>query len=131
VGNNASGLLRPDKIIIYIHDFDALQEQPRNSQASLGCPAQGVPFTARSTTMTGWSSWGIDPLAERAALAWQERESWRLWVTTVLRPRFGGQGAQTAGLQRGDMRWSASAWICRHPDVDAPGVIRQLATTEG
>jgi hypothetical protein len=29
-------------------------------------------------------SWGIDPPRQKGALSWQERESWRLWITNRL-----------------------------------------------
>jgi hypothetical protein len=29
-------------------------------------------------------SWGFDPPPDKGALAWRERESWRLWVTNRL-----------------------------------------------
>jgi len=46
----------PGKIIIYIHDFDALvRKQPRNCRR-LGVPGSGVPFTAAiKQRMTVWS----------------------------------------------------------------------------
>lgn len=101
VGNNASGLLRPDKIVIYFHDFEALQEAAKEIRGRLaGCPAQGVPFTAGIDKDDALVSWGVDPQAERAALAWQERESWRLWVTNRLATALlAAKGTQTAGLQ--------------------------------
>jgi len=101
VGNDASGLLRPDKILIYFHDFEALQETARKIRARLaGCPAQGVPFTAAIDNDDGLLSWGVDPQAERATLAWQERESWRLWVTNRLATALlAARATQTAGLQ--------------------------------
>jgi hypothetical protein len=101
MGNDASGLLRPDKIVIYFHDFKALQETAKEIRTRLaGCPAQGVPFTAAIDDGDGLLSWGIDPQAERATLAWQERESWRLWVTNRLATALlAARATQTAGIQ--------------------------------
>jgi hypothetical protein len=84
VGNNAAGVLRPDKIVIYFWDFESLNQTARQIATRLeGCPPQGVPFTA-CVTDDGLLSWGIDPLPQEGVLAWQERESWRLWVTNRL-----------------------------------------------
>jgi hypothetical protein len=84
VGNDATGVLRPDKMVIYFWDFESLCETAGQISTRLGdCPPQGVPFTA-CITQDGLLSWGIDPLPEKGALAWQERESWRLWVTNRL-----------------------------------------------
>jgi hypothetical protein len=83
-GDDALGLLRPDKIIIYFWDFETLSEAAKQIAARLaGCPAQGVPFTA-DITEGSLLSWGIDPPPERFSLPWQERESWRLWLTNRL-----------------------------------------------
>jgi hypothetical protein len=85
VGNDAVGLLRPDKIVIYFWNFEALREAAKRIAGCLaGFPAQGVPFTAGIGEDNGLLSWGVDPPPEKGALAWQERESWRLWVTNRL-----------------------------------------------
>lgn len=84
VGDDASGMLRPDKIVIYYYDFETLQQEANLISDRLSfCPAQGVPFTA-AITQDGLLSWGIDPRREQGVLAWQERESWRLWITNRL-----------------------------------------------
>jgi len=84
IGKNVYGLLRPDKIVAYFWSLDALKETADKLTRLLdGCPAQGVPFTAQLTD-NGLLSWGIDPPAEQQTLVWQERESWRLWVTNRL-----------------------------------------------
>jgi hypothetical protein len=84
VGNDAAGLLRPDKIVIYFWDLEAVRQSAEEIARRLtGVPAQGVPFTA-GIGDDGLLSWGIDPPAAKAALAWQERESWRLWITNRL-----------------------------------------------
>jgi hypothetical protein len=83
-GNDASGLLRSDKIVIYFWTLDDLQETAQQLAARLpGCEAQGVPFTA-AIGESGLLSWGIDPLPDTGVLEWQEKESWRLWVTNRL-----------------------------------------------
>lgn len=84
VGKDVYGLLRPDKIVAYFWSLDTLKEAAGHLIRRLdGCPAQGVPFTAQLTN-DGLLSWGIDPPADQQTLVWQERESWRLWVTNRL-----------------------------------------------
>jgi hypothetical protein len=84
VGCDATGLLRPDKLVLYFHDFDPLEQTARDIARRLsGCAAHGVPFTA-AIGDDGLLSWGVDPLPERGALSWQGSVSWRLWVTNRL-----------------------------------------------
>ena len=84
VGCDASGLLRPDKLVLYFSDFEPLEQAARDIALRLsGRAAHGVPFTA-AITSDGLLSWGVDPLPEKGALSWQEQESWRLWVTNRL-----------------------------------------------
>jgi hypothetical protein len=84
VGWDAAGLLRPDKMVAYFWNLEPLQEAAHQIGKRLaGCAAQGVPFTA-SLQNDGLLSWGIDPLPEKGTLSWQERPSWRLWITNRL-----------------------------------------------
>ena len=84
VGKDVYGLLRPDKIVVYFDRFEPLREAADRLQRRLdGCPAHGVPFTAELAG-GGLLSWGTDPPRPRQALDWQERESWRLWLTNRL-----------------------------------------------
>jgi hypothetical protein len=81
VGDDGYGLLRPDKIVVYFRSFAALEETGRRIAARLpDCPAQGVPFTA-ALEGSRLLSWGVDPPKQNGVLAWQERESWRMWIT--------------------------------------------------
>jgi hypothetical protein len=75
------GLLRPDKIgRLLFRSFAALEETGRRIAARLpDCPAQGVPFTA-ALEGSRLLSWGVDPPKQNGVLAWQERESWRMWI---------------------------------------------------
>lgn len=83
-GADAAGILRPDKIVIYFSEHDHLQETAGRLKTELsGCPAQAVPFTAELTEC-GLLSWGMDPPSESQILSWQERLSWRLWLTNQL-----------------------------------------------
>ncbi len=84
IGKDAYGLLRTDKFIVYFWSFDALHEAKERLLCRLkGCPAHGVPFTAELSE-DGLLSWGMDPPLKQQVFAWQERESWRLWVTNRL-----------------------------------------------
>ncbi|MFZ5623991.1 MAG: hypothetical protein ACOY71_06125 [Gemmatimonadota bacterium] len=80
IGGDASGLLRPDKLVAYLPDLDSLQDvAARLGERLAGAPAHGVPFTA-AITPDGLLSWGMDPPPSERMLAWQDPESWRLWV---------------------------------------------------
>jgi len=116
VGNDAAGLLRPDKIVAYFWDFEALQEAAKQIAGRLvGCRAQGVPFTAGIREDDALLSWGIDPRPEKGALAWQERESWRLWVTNRLATALlAARRVQTGGLEP----WRFALERLRLEDVD-------------
>lgn len=84
VGGDLHSVLRPDKLIGYFSEQDMLEQA---ADALLdrvsGVAAQGVPFTAERGGR-GLLSWGVDPPRSSRALHWQERESWRLWVTNRL-----------------------------------------------
>jgi hypothetical protein len=85
VGNDAASFLRPDKILLYFSDLDlALVAAARLARQLAGCPGHGVPFTAELADTDGLLSIGVDPPRAEHALAWQERESWRLWLTNRL-----------------------------------------------
>jgi hypothetical protein len=83
-GKQIAGLLRSDKIIAYFGDFDSLKKTADLIMTSLpNIPSQGVPFTSELDE-NGLLSWGIDPPSNEQALKWQERESWRVWLTNRL-----------------------------------------------
>lgn len=85
VGNDAASLLRPDKLVLYFADFERVSAAAADlAKALAGCPGQGVPFTAELEDSDGLLSWGVDPPRSEHMLGWQERESWRLWVTNRL-----------------------------------------------
>ncbi len=85
VGNDATSFLRPDKIILYFSDFECVSAAAARLAAELaGCPGHGVPFTAELADSDGLLSWGVDPPRSEHGLGWQERESWRLWLTNRL-----------------------------------------------
>jgi hypothetical protein len=79
VGAGASGLLRPDKIVVYLRDSAELTEVSEALSAALdGVAAHGVPFSAELAG-DGLLSWGGDPHAG-AGPAGAGPESWRLSV---------------------------------------------------
>ena len=84
IGNDAAGMLRPDKIMAYFATRGELDEAAGMLRTQLsGCEAQGVPFTA-AIDDEGLLSWGADPPEEDRALQWTARHSSRSWVTTRL-----------------------------------------------
>jgi hypothetical protein len=84
IGNNASGLLRPDKLVAYFGTREQLGEAAEALLRELGgCEAQGVPFTA-GLDENGLLSWGVDPPEDDRPLEWLQRESWRFWIVARL-----------------------------------------------
>ena len=84
VGAGAAGLLRPDKMVAYFPDLEALLRGAEELRGRLaGVPAQGVPFTA-GVDEDGLLSWGMDPPAAAQSPLWGGRESWRFWLTNRL-----------------------------------------------
>jgi len=84
IGQDAAGLLRPDKLVTYFLTREQLDDAAAVLQRELaGCEAQGVPFTA-GIDDAGLLSRGIDPPDSDRALSWLGRESWRLWVVQRL-----------------------------------------------
>ena len=84
VGANAAGWLRPDKLVVYFSDLEALLQAATDLTTALaGVPPHGVPFTAEIAG-DGLLSWGIDPPLEAHALPWEAQLSWRLWIVRRL-----------------------------------------------
>ncbi len=84
IGQDAAGLLRPDKLVTYFtsrEELDAVASSLRESLRDI--PAHGVPFSAPIDDR-GMLSWGADPPDSERALKWLDRESWRLWVAKSL-----------------------------------------------
>jgi hypothetical protein len=100
IANDAVGLLRPDKIVIYFSNLDSLNEAAtRIAKRLAGCPFQGVPFTA-GISQDGLLSWGIDPAQENSPLTSRGWESWRLWTTNRLATALlAVKGAKTNGIE--------------------------------
>lgn len=84
IGDSATGLLRPDKMVTYFwsrQELDAAADILRRELA--GCDAHGVPFSA-GLDDSGLLSWGVDPPDHDRALRWLGRDSWRTWVVKRL-----------------------------------------------
>lgn len=83
VGPDAFGLLRPDKIVVYMTDAHELDRIARALARALdGVRPHGVPFTS-GLAGDGLLSWGGDPPIE-AGPAGGTVESWRLSVSRRL-----------------------------------------------
>jgi len=97
IGDSASGLLRPDKLVAYFSARETLDEAADVLRRELaGCDAQGVPFSA-GLDESGLLSWGIDPPDEEHALRWLGRDSWRSWLARQLGGALAiGKSARTA-----------------------------------
>lgn len=84
IGSNAAGLLRPDKMVLYFQSQERLFAVASELALRLkGTEPHGVPFSAEITS-DGLLSWGMDPPQSERILAWQEPESWRLWIVRRL-----------------------------------------------
>lgn len=84
LGGTMHQLLRPDKFVAYFVDRAQMQDAASAlANAMMALPSQGVPFSAAVGDGT-IVSWGIDPPADSRPLSWQERDSWRTWVTRRL-----------------------------------------------
>jgi hypothetical protein len=84
VGRDLSGMLRPDKMVVYFARYEDLaQTAARLGFVLAGASAQGVPFSA-ALTADGLLSWGIDPAEGAQSFGWNGGESWRAWVTSRL-----------------------------------------------
>lgn len=84
IGADAAGLLRPDKFVAYFNDFESLAAAAADlTERISGAAPQGVPFSAEISG-NGLLSWGMDPPRSEQPLAWQNGQSWRLWVTNRL-----------------------------------------------
>jgi hypothetical protein len=84
IGSDASGLLRPDKVVLYFSDKESLFTVASELESLVsGSASHGVPFSAEITS-DGMLSWGMDPPDSERVLTWQEPESWRLWLVRRL-----------------------------------------------
>ncbi|WP_190240568.1 hypothetical protein [Pelotomaculum schinkii] len=80
VCNDLSGLLRPDKFIVYFESTAPLFSLGDRLQERLdGVPSHGVPFTAELGG-NGLLSWGLDPPRLSGGPGASLSESWRTWL---------------------------------------------------
>jgi hypothetical protein len=83
IGPNAAGLVRPDKIVIYLDDATELAAVGSSLDVALrGVRPHGVPFTAEFAA-DGLLSWGGDPAGGSGPLG-APPESWRQSVSRRL-----------------------------------------------
>ena len=115
VGANASGLLRPDKMVVYFTNQESLLRVASEVGEKLAAvDPHGVPFSAEITP-GGLLSWGMDPPRRTRVLSWHEPESWRLWVVRRLAAAMvAAQTASQADLSPGDFALER----LRHEGVD-------------
>ena len=84
VGGDAAGLLRPDKLVLYLDDArDLAALADALAGALAGIPPHGVPFTAPIDD-AGLLSWGMDPQSNARPVSWLPSESWRSWLAREL-----------------------------------------------
>jgi hypothetical protein len=104
VGAGVDGLCRPDKLVVYFDELDDLLAAAATLAGELvGCPAQGVPFTA-ALTGDGLLSWGADPAGPvdrlepcgPAGPSGLPGMSWRQWVTGRLAECLVQAGSETS-----------------------------------
>ncbi|HET8775239.1 MAG TPA: hypothetical protein VFP80_15675 [Thermoanaerobaculia bacterium] len=101
VGDDACGLLRPDKLVAHFPARAHLDHAAAGLRRELaGCDAHGVPFTA-GLDADGLLSWGVDPPDHEYALRWVPKESWRLWLARHLAAALAvaKAGRQSAGVE--------------------------------
>ncbi len=116
IGEDAAGLLRPDKLVVYFASREQLDRAAAVVLARLdGCPAHGVPLTA-GIDGAGLLSWGIDPPQNERALSWLGPESWRLWLATKLADAMAF--AKTCGTRREIAAWQFARERVRRLGVD-------------
>lgn len=127
VARTPPGLLRPDKLVAYFADAEAMHAAAGRLAAALAdLPAQGVPFTA-ALDERGMLSHGIDPPGESAP--GRPPVSWRAWVAdrlagALLVARHSGPSAGEAwrfALHRLDLAGvDVAAWRPRDPEWWTP-----------
>ena len=97
IGADLFGLLRPDKLILYLDSLDRVAELAKRLSPALGgARVQGTPFSA-AIDPAGLLSWGMDPPRHERLSTWQGT-SWRRWITDRLAIAL--LAAKTAGSQR-------------------------------
>ena len=80
VAGNVRAALRPDKLVIYFPDRDAMAVAGRALVDGLsGLPVQPLPFTAR-LGVGNRITWGTDPPRGQ----WMARGSWRMWLCSKI-----------------------------------------------
>ena len=113
-GRDVHALLRPDKLVAYFRDAEALHTVAGELGAALrGMPAHGVPFTA-DLTGDGLLSWAADPPADTISLDWAGDGSWRVWIASRL--------ASSLALAASEADAAAPAWLFAVDRLSLDGV---------
>ncbi|MFE4974731.1 hypothetical protein ACFRAR_21815 [Kitasatospora sp. NPDC056651] len=111
-GNDCYGVLRPDKLIVYLGSMHAVASLAGDLRRALaGMPGHGVPFTA-DLGGDGLLSWGVDPPRFPNGPGAFLSDSWRTWLTHRL------AAALWEAARRG-LPEAVDAALCR---LDAVGV---------
>jgi hypothetical protein len=115
IAAEASGLLRPDKLVVYFADLESLTAAGTVlAEALAGLPAHGIPFTAEIAGR-GLLSWGLDPPSGGSALVEHEGKSWRYWVAN----RLAAALLQAKGTERSEVEpWRFALERLRRQGVD-------------
>jgi hypothetical protein len=99
VGATPHGVLRPDKLVVYFAEREALAAAAGEIDGELeGRRAHGVPFTA-AIAGDGLLSWGADPPGEAVGGASWLGGSWRRWLTDRLAAAITAARRQRAGVE--------------------------------
>ena len=118
VGRDVHALLRPDKLVAYFRDRDALRAATGELAAALrGMPAHGVPFTS-DVGGDGLLSWAADPPADTISIDWVGDGSWRAWIA--------GRLASSLALAASEPGGDAPGWLFALDRLSLDGV--DLAT---
>jgi hypothetical protein len=81
IGADLCNLLRPDKMIVYLHSYSRLSALAKDLESQLrSFRVCGVPFTA-SLESTGLLSWGIDPDPQQSGA---DAMRWRICICKKL-----------------------------------------------
>ena len=123
VGRGVLGLLRPDKVVAYLEDFDRLERLAGALAGALdGCPAHGVPFTVEASP-DGLLSWGMDPPSAERLVGARPGELAALGHEPARRRAGPRSGGRMHGRAVGVRARSARAGGGRSVDLASGGTI--------
>jgi hypothetical protein len=92
IGRHLSGILRPDKLIVYFSEYASARDFARETAAVLGSyDSQGTPFSFQVDPENPLVSLGVDPPRR-----FTEAYSWRLYITNKLALAINGARRSSA-----------------------------------